>query len=155
MSWSKQWHPISFARCVNTIIGYNITTFLDRLIWYQTSTRHLFRCTDVNQSWNKVSMCSPNNHHLLKAIICLKLVSPIWLIIVALSWLCFLKHPLLSSIFPCYAGRRTSSVKHNLILALKEFCKRNNICLLNNFLNPICKTYPHCLPPKLTFPNEP
>jgi hypothetical protein len=46
-----------------------------------------------------------------------------------------------------------------------EFCKvlsdfsleriQSSICLLNNFLSPINKICPHCLSPKLTFPDEP
>jgi hypothetical protein len=101
----------------------------------------------------QVSMHSLKNHHF--AGVCLELASPICLTIVALSPLCFPKHPSLSPIFLCYDGRRMSFVRCCLILASREFCKQNNIFLLNNFLSPINKTCPHCLPPKLTFPNEP
>jgi hypothetical protein len=38
---------------------------------------------------------------------------------------------------------------------LREFCRRSNILLLNNFLSPISKTCPCCLPPELTFLDEP
>jgi len=155
MSWSKLWHPISSTRCINTVIKSNIVTFLGKSIWSQTSTRHLFKCIDMNQSWNKVSMHSSKNHHLLRARVCLGFVSPIWLTIVALLQLCFLEHPLLNSIFPCYVRRRMSSLRCCPILSLREFCRWSNICLLNNFLSPICKTCPSCLPPKLTFQDKP
>lgn len=155
MSWSKRWHLISSIRCVNTFIDCNIATSLGRLIWSQMSIRHLFKCTNMNQSWSNVSMCSSENHHLLRARVCSELISPICLTIMALSRLCFPKHPLLSQIFLCYAGRRTNSVRRYPISALREFCRRSSIYLLNNFLSLISKTCPCCLLPKLTLPDKP
>ncbi len=155
VSWSRRRHLIFSARCVSTVINYSIATLLGRSIWPQMSTKHLFTHTDMNQSWSKVSMRSLENHHLLRVGVCSELASPIWLTIVALSWLCFWEHPLLNPIFLCYVGRRTSFVRHCPISALREFCRRSNILLLNNFLSPISKTCPCCLPPELTFLDEP
>jgi hypothetical protein len=75
-SWSRRQHPISSPRCVNTVISCSINTLLRRSIWSQMSTRHLLKHIDMNQSWNKLSMCSPKNHHLLRVGVCSKFVSP-------------------------------------------------------------------------------
>jgi hypothetical protein len=60
----------------------------------------------------------------------------------------------IKSDFLCYARRRMSFVRCYPISTLREFCRRNHICLLNNFLSPISKTCPRYLLPKLIFPNE-
>jgi len=136
MSWSKWRHPISFAKCVNTVIIAALLFF-----WANRSGRR--RAQGIYSSiptWTNFEARYQCVHH--KIIICwrLEFVRSLLPQFAWLLWHCrdfvFSEHPSLNPIFPSYTSRRMSFVRCYLISTLSEFCKQSNItrrktCIFN------------------------